>query len=70
MSDIRIWLSSPFTELYREAKPERKEIYEKYLDHAREHKFVVDRFGRFPQRNKALARTTTADETLYLNSSN
>ena len=36
------------------------------LKHAREHKAVIDRFGRFPKRNAALGRKNTAEEAAYL----
>jgi uncharacterized protein (DUF924 family) len=36
------------------------------LDFARQHKEVIDRFGRFPQRNAVLGRTSTAAEQTFL----
>ena len=33
---------------------------------AREHKLVIDKFGRFPHRNKVLGRPSTPDEIAYL----
>ncbi len=33
---------------------------------ALEHKAVIDRFGRFPQRNAALVRVSTAEEAAFL----
>jgi uncharacterized protein (DUF924 family) len=36
------------------------------LSYAREHKAVIDRFGRFPYRNRALGRATTAEEEAFL----
>jgi uncharacterized protein (DUF924 family) len=36
------------------------------LEHARAHRAVVQRFGRFPHRNRILGRTTTAEERKYL----
>jgi len=30
------------------------------------HRFIVDRFGRFPHRNRALGRDTTAEEQAFL----
>ena len=38
------------------------------LHHAREHRKVIDRFGRFPHRNEILGRTSTAQETKFLES--
>lgn len=37
-----------------------------YLDYAHRHHEVIVRFGRFPHRNAALGRTSTAAETDYL----
>ena len=36
------------------------------LDYARRHKAIIDRFGRFPHRNAALARASTAEESAFL----
>ena len=38
------------------------------LRHARMHREVIERFGRFPYRNDALGRGTTQDEAEYLTS--
>lgn len=36
------------------------------LDHAVRHKAVIERFGRFPHRNKILGRATTPEEAEFL----
>jgi uncharacterized protein (DUF924 family) len=36
------------------------------LKAAKEHQRVIDKFGRFPHRNKVLGRTSTPDEITYL----
>jgi uncharacterized protein (DUF924 family) len=36
------------------------------LDFARRHKAIIDRFGRFPHRNRALGRPSTAEEAAFL----
>lgn len=36
------------------------------LKHAREHRDIIARFGRFPHRNKVLGRANTAEETEFL----
>ena len=41
-------------------------LSEKTLDHALRHRDVIRRFGRFPHRNAALGRASTADELAYL----
>lgn len=38
------------------------------LHHARKHRDVIERFGRFPYRNDALGRASTPEETAYLES--
>ena len=35
-------------------------------DFAERHRVVIERFGRFPKRNAALGRASTADEVAYL----
>ena len=39
---------------------------EPQLEHAQRHKAVVERFGRYPQRNAALGRRSTVAERRYL----
>lgn len=36
------------------------------LKYAKQHKDIIDRFGRFPHRNKALGRKSTAEEEEFL----
>jgi uncharacterized protein (DUF924 family) len=48
-------LAGPVTELLEDA-----------LNYAKLHREIVERFGRFPHRNKALARQNTAEEQDYL----
>jgi len=38
------------------------------LHHAKEHRKVIERFGRFPHRNEILGRKSTAEETAFLKS--
>lgn len=49
------------------ALPETHTIYESFLRFAAHHHDVIERFGRFPQRNRALGRTNTKAESDYLN---
>ena len=37
------------------------------LDSSERHRAIIARFGRFPHRNAALGRTSTAEETVFLN---
>jgi uncharacterized protein (DUF924 family) len=39
---------------------------EQNLDYERQHKAIIDRFGRYPHRNIALGRESTADELAFL----
>lgn len=43
-----------------------RERYQMYLDYARRHRDVIERFGRFPHRNRILGRATTPEEQAYL----
>ncbi|MDI6029388.1 DUF924 family protein [Corticibacterium sp. UT-5YL-CI-8] len=42
------------------------ELGQPWLAHAEGHRDIIRRFGRFPHRNPALGRTTTAEEEDYL----
>lgn len=44
------------------------DFMESFLQSARDHRAIIQKFGRFPHRNKALKRTPTADEEAYLES--
>lgn len=46
-------------------EPLRKE-FEGYLDYARRHRDIIERFGRFPHRNAILGRNSTAEEIEFL----
>ncbi len=37
-----------------------------WLKSAERHRYIIARFGRFPHRNEALGRTTTAEEAAFL----
>jgi uncharacterized protein (DUF924 family) len=39
---------------------------ESWTRHARAHQLVIDRFGRFPQRNAILGRTSSSEELQFL----
>ena len=46
--------------------PEHRILLESFLDYARRHQRVIERFGRFPHRNAVLGRTSTSAELAYL----
>lgn len=47
-------------------KTRMPETGDENIDHARAHREIIRRFGRFPFRNAALQRTTTAQESTFL----
>lgn len=70
--DERVFLYLPF-EHSEDAQAQARSIalFEElgdqgYLDFAKKHKLVIDRFGRFPHRNAVLGRKTSDDEREFL----
>ena len=55
-----------FTQLHASAPPELRDTLANNLHFAREHQEIVERFGRFPHRNAALGRASTAEELAFL----
>ncbi len=55
-----------FETLRAEAPPGCEKICEGFLDYARRHLEIIQRFGRFPHRNQALGRLSTAEELTFL----
>lgn len=55
-----------FRALALQASPQARGQYDNFLDYARRHCAVIARYGRFPHRNAALGRPSTADEQAYL----
>lgn len=56
-----------FSTLRQQASEHLVEFTQKTLDSALEHKLIIDRFGRYPYRNKVLGRISTPDERQWLN---
>jgi len=46
--------------------PELRETFTGYVDFAERHRAIIRRFGRFPHRNAALGRASTAEEIEFL----
>lgn len=46
--------------------PAQQQAFDQYADFARRHHAIIERFGRFPHRNRLLGRTSTAEEQLFL----
>lgn len=55
-----------FGELVAAAPAEQRPIFEEYLDFAVLHGQIIERFGRFPHRNKLLGRESSAEELAFL----
>ena len=55
-----------FSELLKQAPPQQQELFAGYLDFARKHQAIVERFARFPHRNQILDRTSTDAEIRFL----
>ncbi|HEX9584501.1 MAG TPA: DUF924 family protein, partial [Gammaproteobacteria bacterium] len=51
-----------YTELVEYVPETDRPTYQKFLEFARKHKEIIDRFGRFPHRNAILGRQSTAAE--------
>lgn len=48
--------------------PEHAEVTGSFLKYARDHAAIIERFGRYPHRNKALGRESTDEERAFLES--
>ncbi|MBI3044475.1 MAG: DUF924 domain-containing protein [Betaproteobacteria bacterium] len=55
-----------FDGLARAVAPDWRKDYESFLDYARRHEGIIERFGRFPHRNAALCRAPTPEEIEFL----
>jgi len=55
-----------FRQLHGQAAPAEQALFAGFLDYAERHRAVIARFGRFPQRNAALGRRSSAAERAFL----
>jgi uncharacterized protein (DUF924 family) len=55
-----------FTDLVQAVTPAHRELFEGYLDFAKRHQAIIERFDRFPHRNQALGRISTEAELEFL----
>lgn len=55
-----------FTRLLDAAADAEHALFAGYLDYAERHRQVIARFGRFPHRNAALGRPSSAEELAFL----
>ena len=57
-----------FRRLLEEASPELRPALAGVLEYAEAHRALIQRFGRFPHRNRMLGRASTREERQYLES--
>lgn len=55
-----------FSNLISESKDDLKPLIEGFSDYAQKHYDIVEKFGRFPHRNKILGRESTNEEIEFL----
>lgn len=55
-----------FDGLAHTVAPARRKDYASFLDYATRHRDIIERFGRFPHRNKILGRASTPEEVEFL----
>jgi len=55
-----------FRELAAAAPAASRPAFEGFLDYAIRHQVVIERFGRFPHRNRILGRASTPEEEAFL----
>jgi uncharacterized protein (DUF924 family) len=54
------------TVLVTQVPKAQHELFADYLEFAKKHQVIIERFGRFPHRNRALGRTSTIEEVEFL----
>ena len=57
---------SSFRRLAAEGPTELAGVFALAAQHAEQHRGIIERFGRFPQRNAALGRISTTEEAAWL----
>jgi len=55
-----------YRRLLTEAPQEFRGVFEESLQSAEEHRSLIERFGRFPHRNRILGRANTPEESAWL----
>ena len=63
MQDLSVSL---YEKLASEAAEDERALFDDFLKYARSHRDVVARFGRFPNRNAILGRSSTLEELEFL----
>lgn len=64
--DIQNQSVALFQELLFEVPEELKKEFQKFLEFAKKHQEIIERFNRFPHRNKLLNRFSSAEEIAFL----
>jgi uncharacterized protein (DUF924 family) len=64
--DVQDESVAAYRRLVMEAPEALRATFESSLSYAQRHRAVVDRFGRFPHRNRILGRASTPEEITYL----
>jgi len=65
-AEHQAWCVDLMHGLAREAPESQRNTFENFVDYARAHQRIVDRFGRFPHRNAVLGRRSTVEEIEFL----
>lgn len=55
-----------YTQLAEDVPEQYRKPFEMTLSFAERHQFVINKFGRFPELNEILGRTSTADELAFI----
>jgi uncharacterized protein (DUF924 family) len=55
-----------FRELGESVLESQRDVFSGFLDYAVRHREVIERFGRFPHRNRILGRESTPEELAFL----
>lgn len=64
--DVQDLSVAMYEKLVLDADDSEKAVFEGFLDYARQHRDVIQRFGRFPHRNAMLGRASSAEELEFL----
>lgn len=68
-TDAQLASVEVFGELVAEVGDEDRPLCEEFLRHAERHRDIVERFERFPHRNAILGRTSSSEESAFLQQS-
>lgn len=55
-----------YTQLVQDVPEEYRRSYEMSLNYAKNHHYVIERFGRFPELNEILGRESTEEELAFI----